>query len=145
KKWLGLRYRLIPFILGIIDDSARTGLPIQRMMPLCFPDDLQAHEYTEQFLLGPGLLVAPILDDGDIKTVYLPKGETWWDLNSGKSYEGGQVLNYKAGVETIPIFGRDGHMLCVGPSLSHLGDLNTARLLDEIWMFGMPAHNPVVM
>ena len=36
-------------------------------------------------------------------------------------------------------------MLCLGPVLKHLGEFNTARILDEVWMFGMPLHNPVVM
>jgi alpha-D-xyloside xylohydrolase len=36
-------------------------------------------------------------------------------------------------------------MLCLGPVLKNLGEFNTARILDEVWMFGMPLNNPVVM
>ena len=45
----------------------------------------------------------------------------------------------------IPAFGREGHMLCLGPTAKHTGEFNSARILDEVWMFGMPVHNPVVM
>ena len=36
-------------------------------------------------------------------------------------------------------------MLCLGPISNHTGEFNSARILDEVWMFGMPLHNPVVM
>ena len=36
-------------------------------------------------------------------------------------------------------------MLCLGPAAQHTGEFNSARILDEVWMFGMPVHNPVVM
>ena len=35
------------------------------------------------------------------------------------------------------VFGRDGHMLCLGPTARHTGEFNSARILDEVWMFGM--------
>lgn len=145
KVFWDLRYRLIPYVLGAIEDASRTGLPVQRMMALAFPQDKWSHQYTQQYLLGPALLVAPILDDSDIKMIYLPEGEAWWDLNTGVRYDGGQVLEYQCDINTIPVFGREGHMLCLGPVLNGLTDFNSARILEEVWLFGMPMHNPVVM
>lgn len=145
KQWLGLRYRLIPYVLGIIEEGVRGGQPVQSSMPLAFPKDTTAAAFDHQFLFGPAVLVAPILDDTGTTLVYLPAGEAWWDLNTGERYEGGQTLEYSCGLETIPAFGREGHMLAVGPTIAHLGEMNSARLLDEIWLFGMPIHNPVVM
>lgn len=145
KQWLGLRYRLIPYVLGIIEEGVRGGQPVQSSMPLAFPNDATAATFDHQFLFGPAVLVAPILDDTGSTVVYLPEGEAWWDLNTGERYEGAQSLEYRCGLDTIPAFGREGHMLAVGPTIAHLGEINSARLLDEIWLFGMPLHNPVVM
>nr|WP_306442019.1 TIM-barrel domain-containing protein [Pelistega suis] len=145
KTLLALRYRLIPYVLGIIEDATRTGLPVQRAMALAYPQDTYAHQYHQQFLFGPALLVAPILDSQDSKCIYLPEGDAWWDLNTGVRYEGGQVLEYHCDTSAIPVFGREGHMLCLGPDLKGLEEFNTARVLDEVWLFGMPIHNPVVM
>lgn len=143
--WLQWRYRLIPYVLGIIEDSVRTGLPVQRSMALAFPADTLAHAWDTQYLFGPALLVAPALHEGrDIK-VYLPKGDAWWDLNTGWRYEGGTTWTVEAGLDTLPIFGREGHMLCLGPTAQSTGEFNSARILDEVWMFGMPEHSPVVM
>lgn len=143
--WLQLRYRLIPYVLGAIEDAARTGLPVQRSMAMSFPADPEAHRWDTQYLLGPALLVAPAMKPGREIQVYLPQGEAWWDLNTGWRYEGGAIWTVDCDLDTLPVFGREGHMLCLGPTAQHTGEFNSARILDEVWMFGMPIHNPVVM
>ena len=96
-------------------------------------------------MLGPALLVAPVCQPGKRTFVYLPAGESWWDLITGWRYDGGATLEMEVGLDTLPVFGREGHMLCLGPVANHTGEFNSARILDEVWMFGMPIHNPVVM
>jgi alpha-D-xyloside xylohydrolase len=145
RHWLQWRYRLIPYVLGIIEDAVRSGLPVQRAMAQAFPADPMAHVWDTQYLLGPALLVAPVLHPGNETRVYLPAGDAWWDLNTGWRYEGGTTWTVPAGLDTLPVFGREGHMLCLGPSAQHTGEFNSARILDEVWMFGMPEHSPVVM
>nr|WP_257216565.1 glycoside hydrolase family 31 protein [Allopusillimonas soli] len=143
--WLQWRYRLVPYVLGIIEDAVRTGLPVQRSMALAFPSDHVAQAWDTQYMLGPALLVAPVLQPGKQVKVYLPEGDAWWDLNTGWRYEGGTTWTVEAGLDTLPLFGREGHMLCLGPTVQHSGEFNSARILDEVWMFGMPEHSPVVM
>lgn len=143
--WLQWRYRLVPYVLGIIEDAVRTGLPVQRSMALAFPSDPVAQVWDTQYLLGPALLVAPAVRPGREIQVYLPEGDAWWDLNTGWRYEGGTTWTVESELDTLPLFGREGHMLCLGPTAQHTGDFNSARILDEVWMFGMPEHSPVVM
>lgn len=143
--WLQWRYRLLPYVAGIIDDAVRTGLPVQRSMAQAYPADADAHAWDTQYLLGPALLVAPVMRSGGATEVYLPKGDAWWDLNTGWRYEGGTRWTVRPGLDTLPVFGREGHMLCLGPAAQHTGEINSARILEEVWMFGMPEHNPVVM
>lgn len=143
--WMQWRYRLIPYVLGAIEDAARTGLPVQRSMAMSFPADRTAHEWDTQYLLGPAILVAPVTHAGTQTEVYLPEGDAWWDLATGWRYEGGTTLALDVGLDSLPLFGREGHMLCLGPAAGHTGEFNSARILEEVWMFGMPVHNPVVM
>ncbi len=145
KHWLQWRYRLLPYVAGIIDDAVRTGLPVQRSMAQAYPADPDAHVWDTQYLLGPALLVAPVMQPGGETEVYLPQGDAWWDLNTGWRYEGGTRWTLRPGLDTLPVFGREGHMLCLGPVAQHTGEINSARILEEVWMFGMPEHNPVVM
>ena len=143
--WLQWRYRLIPYVLGIIEESVRCGLPVQRSMALEFPADAYAHEWDTQYMLGSALLVAPFLQSGDEIEVYLPEGNAWWDLSTGWRYEGGTTWTVKAGLDRLPVFGREGHMLCLGPTAPNTSEFNSARLLEEVWMFGMPECSPEVM
>ena len=145
RMWLAFRYRLIPYLLGAFEDAQRTGLPVMRSMPLAFPKDPVAHGHELQYLLGPALMVAPIVGPDRAIDVYFPRGEAWWDLNTGWRYEGGSRWKFELGPERMPVFGREGHMLCLGPTARHTGEFNSARILDEVWMFGMPLHNPCVM
>lgn len=145
KHWLQWRYRLVPYVLGIIEDAVRTGLPVQRTMAMVFPDDVVAHAWDTQYMLGPALLVAPATQPGRQVKVYLPEGAAWWDLNTGWRYEGGTTLLVDAGLDTLPVFGREGQMLCLGPAAPHTAEFNSARLLEEVWLFGMPEHSPAVM
>ena len=143
--WLQWRYRLVPYVLGILEDAVRTGLPVQRSMALAFPSDPMAQAWDTQYMFGPALLVAPVMQSGSQVRVYLPEGSAWWDLNTGWRYEGGTVWTLDVGLDSIPVFGREGHMLCLGPATESTSDFNSARLLEEVWMFGMPEHSPVVM
>lgn len=145
KHWLEWRYRLLPYVAGIIDDAVRSGLPVQRSMAQSYPADPEAHAWDTQYLLGPALLVAPVMQPGEEIKVYLPKGDAWWDLSTGWRYEGGTRWTMRAGLDTMPVFGREGHILCLGPVAQHTGEINSAKILEEVWMFGMPEHNPVVM
>ena len=144
-QWMQWRYRLIPYLLGAIEDAARTGLPVQRSMAMCFPQDRQSHDWDTQFMCGPALLVAPVTEPGQHAQIYLPESEGWWDLRTGWRYDGGQTLEMEVGLDVVPVFGREGHMLCLGPATRSTAEFNSAKLLDEVWMFGMPIHNPVVM
>jgi alpha-D-xyloside xylohydrolase len=145
RTWLHFRYRLIPYVMGAIEDAQRTGLPVMRAMPLAFPKDPEAFSYETQYLLGPALLVAPIVSADGKAVVYFPRGEAWWDLNTGWRYEGGTTWTFELGLDKLPVFGREGHMLCLGPAALHTGEFNSAKILDEVWMFGMPLHNPCAM
>ncbi len=144
-QWMQWRYRLVPYILGAVEDAGRTGLPVQRSMAMCFANDQEAHLWDSQYMLGPALLVAPLTKPGRLTQLYLPAGDAWWDLSTGWRYEGGIVLEMDVGLDSLPVFGREGHMLCLGPVATNTSEFNSARILDEVWMFGMPVHNPVVM
>ena len=143
--WLRWRYRLVPYVLGIIEESVRCGLPVQRALVLEFPDDPEVNAWPHQYMLGSTLLVAPFVKPGTKTEVYLPKGSDWWDLSTGWRYEGGTRWEIEADLDRLPVFGREGHMLCLGPAALNTSEFNSARLLEEVWMFGMPEHSPAVM
>jgi alpha-D-xyloside xylohydrolase len=110
-----------------------------RAMPLAFPDNALTRRYETQFMCGDALLVAPILAAGGEVEIALPPGG-WYDLNSRKRFAGRQVLKYKAPLDQFPVFGREGCVLPLGRAVQHTGEIDEARPVEQLWVFGRPAQ-----
>ncbi|WP_354666918.1 hypothetical protein [Thermus scotoductus] len=95
------------------------GLPLAKALPLAFPQDPWARGFEEEFLVGTDLLVAPLVEPGGKREVYLPEGR-WYDLWTGGLYEGPTLVRKKWPLEQIPLFAREGAVIPLGspsPSL----------------------------
>jgi len=139
RKWLALRYRLIPYLEQAIAQAMSSGMPVSRAMPLAFPDSRLARDFETQFMCGDALLVAPILRDGGEGDIALPPG-AWFDLNTRARYPGSQVLRYAAKLDQFPVFGREGYALPLGRAVQHTGELNAGVPLEALWIFGKPTQ-----
>jgi len=139
RKWLVFRYRLIPYLQTAIAEAVATGMPVMRAMALAFPTNALTRGYETQFLCGNALLVAPIVREGGEVEVALPAG-AWYDLNSRQRFPGGRVLRYKAALDQFPVFGREGFALPLGPAVQHTGEIDAAKPLEQLWVFGKPTH-----
>ena len=62
--WLVERYRILPYLLSAADDAARTGAPVLRPLVWQFQDDPAVADLGDEAMLGPALLVAPVLAQG---------------------------------------------------------------------------------
>ncbi len=112
RKYIRLRYRLLPYLYTLHFFSHRDGVPIARPLFMEFESDEDCYHIQDEFMLGGALLVAPVLSSGrDKRHVYLPyegDGEPieWKDWWSGDKYESGhRVLD--APLDTIPMFIRE--------------------------------------
>ncbi|HEY4046847.1 MAG TPA: TIM-barrel domain-containing protein [Acidobacteriaceae bacterium] len=115
RKYLNTRYRLLPYIYSAVSETHATGIPLIRGLWLHFPGDTKARAVADEYLFGPALLVAPVLEPGATKrAVYLPEG-TWWDFWTQQRITGGQTLEVAVDLETMPVFVRAGTTLATGP------------------------------
>jgi alpha-D-xyloside xylohydrolase len=137
RKWLHWRYRLIPYLQGCALEASQTGMPVMRAMALVFHEDRVARGFEGQYMLGPALLVAPVVEPGGSVSYYLPAGE-WFDIWEERWVEGPQVIQQKMPLDRIPIFGRKGQILPLGPIVQHTGELKPGVHVEEIWCFGEP-------
>ena len=78
----------MPYVYAQAKDCSEKGLPMVRALFVEFPHDAGAWLVEDEYMYGSQLLVAPLLESGSSRTVYLPKGK-WIDYQSGKVYEGG--------------------------------------------------------
>jgi alpha-glucosidase len=113
RDWLRLRYRLIPYLYTLYWRAAEFGEPMQR--PLCyeFDADPRAFADSDDFMLGPSLLVASVVEPGQReRSVYLPAGPAEWiDFWSGEHVAAGDTIIAAAPLERIPLFVPAGAML----------------------------------
>lgn len=109
--WLGVRESLRPYIDALYDNAHRHGDPLMRPLFWHYPDDAQSWQTEDQYLFGEDLLVAPVMHAGQRqRDAWLPSGHAWVGLD-GERYQGGQRITVAAGIETIPLFIREGSPL----------------------------------
>jgi alpha-glucosidase/alpha-D-xyloside xylohydrolase len=125
RKYLELRYRLMPYIYSALKETCETGLPIVRTLWLHYPDDPVAVARGDQYLFGRDLLVAPVVEKGAAsRTLYLPQG-TWYDFWTNELHEGGRELTRSVDLSTMPLYVRAGAVLPMGPLKQY-----TAEVID---------------
>ena len=83
------RYRLLPYIYTLAEESARTGLPMMRPLFMEFPEATSGNpldlEADSQFMWGPSMMLAPAPypETLDAYQVMLPPGD-WYDYWTGE-------------------------------------------------------------
>ncbi|BDZ39496.1 TIM-barrel domain-containing protein [Microbacterium suwonense] len=102
-----LRETLRDYLREVMAEASQSGLPAMRAMFLEFPDDAAVWDVKHQYLLGPDLLVAPVVEPGARqRRVYLPDGAVWLHSATGDEYAGAQWVTVPAPIEQIPVFVR---------------------------------------
>jgi alpha-glucosidase (family GH31 glycosyl hydrolase) len=98
-----------------VRECTTSGMPIMRPLWLHFPGDAKAVACADEYLWGPSLLVAPVVDKAaTARSVYLPPA-TWYDYWTGERIEGGREISRPVDLETIPLYVRAGSILPLGP------------------------------
>lgn len=119
RKFIELRYSLLPYMYSLFHEAVRNGLPVMRPLVLEYPNDRRTFNLSDQYLLGSQLLVAPICRPGaEHRAVYLPEG-VWYDFWTGAKYEGGRHHLAHASLESIPLFVKAGSIIPMTSGLQH--------------------------
>ena len=122
RKYLKLRYQLLPFLYTTLEEAHRTGVPLFRPLVLNYQDDPNTYNLDDEFMIGTDLLVAPVVKpDVTQRLVYLPKG-VWYDYWTNRKYQGGTMISAEAPLETAPMFVRGGAIIPTGPDLNYVGE-----------------------
>jgi alpha-glucosidase (family GH31 glycosyl hydrolase) len=115
RKYLDLRYRLLPYTYSAVRAAHEKGLPLMRALWLHYPNDPKAVQVSDQYLWGGDLLIAPVTEKGATsRSVYLPEG-TWYDFWTGEKVQGARTIQRTVDLATMPIYVRAGAVLPLGP------------------------------
>ncbi len=128
RKYLELRYRMLPYLYSAARECTVTGLPIIRALWLHYPDDPAAVARGDAYLWGRDILVAPVVEQGaSDRRLYLPRG-AWHDFWTGERVDGGREIARKVDLETMPLYVRAGAILPLGPVKQHTSEKVDAPL-----------------
>jgi alpha-glucosidase len=135
RKALELRYRLVPYYYSLAHQAAEKGTPLMRPLAMAYPEDPQVANLTSQWLMGDGLMPAPILSQTNHRSVYFPTG-TWYTFDSNQTRPGGQSADVSAELDEIPVFVRAGTILPLAPAIQHTDALPGGALDLQVYPGG---------
>lgn len=145
RKFVNLRYHLLPYYYDLFWEHTRNGLPVMRPLVMTYEDDDNVYECNDEFMIGTQILVAPIVCQGArSRSVYLPKGR-WVSYFDGQWYEGGQHVIVDAPLDTCPVFIKDKSVIPVYPygQLHSVEDAPKDVLYLRVWDSGNSEHEVV--
>ncbi|MBD3421829.1 MAG: hypothetical protein GF398_17075 [Chitinivibrionales bacterium] len=136
RKFIRLRYKLLPYLYNLYIHHECTGDPILRPLFYEFTDTraLALAHIDDQFMVGPAIMQAPFVDEqAQRRKVVLPKG-WWFDLVGGKWLEGGRNITVKKHDASTPLYVRDGSIIPLqkGVRRDNRNDLNDIELLVAV-------------
>ena len=133
RKYLELRYRMLPYIYSSVEQTHRTGLPLMRALWIAWPNDAKAAAIADEYMWGNHLLVAPVLEAGATRrTTYLPAGR-WWDFWSHQQMDGGAEVTRDIDLETIPLYVRAGAVIPMGPVKQYATEPNEEPVTLQVY------------
>ncbi len=136
REFIGLRYRLMPYLYSLVWEAHREGDPVWRPLAYHFPADEKAARVEDQVMVGPHIMVAPVTKrKATGRAVYLPGGK-WLEFFTGEVYEGPGTYEINAPLERIPVFLRQGAVIPVGPLMRYTDE----KPLDPLTLLIFPGE-----
>lgn len=127
-----LRYSLMPYLYSLNGHVHFDDYTMMRPLVMDFTADVATREISDQFMLGPAFMAAPVTEYGSRKReVYFPQGEVWYDYYTCKIINGGDRKEVEAPYNRMPLYVRGGSIVPVGPEIQWSDE----RPADEITLY----------
>jgi alpha-glucosidase len=133
RKYVELRYKLLPYLYTSFYQYTKDGYPILR--PLAFVDQADPNllHRSDEFMFGPNVLISPILKENSKgKYVYLPRNN-WYNYWTGEMITGGQEQWVDAPLEVMPIFIKAGTIIPYYPIQQFVGEKTIDQLTLNVY------------
>jgi alpha-D-xyloside xylohydrolase len=108
-----VKHSLMPYLFAQSVKATQTGVPVMRPMVMEYPGDPLCHTLDKQYMLGDGLLAAPVFHDDGHCDVYLPDG-MFTNFFTGEVVQGGRLIRGKYNYMTMPVFIPENTLIAMG-------------------------------
>lgn len=138
RKCAEMKYRLMPYVYSEAVTSSANGWPMMRALLLEFPDDPGAWRVDDEYMFGSSILVAPMMEAGSSRDVYLPGKGKWIDYQTGRVYTPGWHRIDTAEMPVV-IMVKDGTALPILPVAQSTDRLEWNKLTWKPFSADIPA------
>jgi len=146
RSFMNLRYQLLPYIYTLTYEASAEGTPIIRPLFYEFPGDSATYDIVNEYMFGGDILVAPVIEQGqEIIPVYLPKDANWYNYWDNVFYEGGQWIEIRTNLETIPIFIKAGSFIPMVPAVNSTDDYSSEKITIRYYVDEKEGFNTGMM
>jgi alpha-glucosidase len=115
RRYIELRYKLLPYIYTGVEESTRTGVPFMRPIFLEYPQLESAYDDDRDFLFGPDLFVAPVVTEKvDPLQIALPPGQ-WYDFWTSQKHPSTEKITVSPAIDEVPLYVRAGAIIPMKP------------------------------
>ncbi len=130
KKFIELRYQLLPYIYTSFWRYANEGIPMIKSLVLYDQEDIHTHYRNDEFVIGEKILVCPITEpNAKGRRMYFPYGN-WYNLWTEEIMEGGQELWVDADLDTMPVFVKEGAIIPKYPIQQFVGE----KIIEQVFL-----------
>jgi len=129
------RYRLLPYLYSSFYTAHKTGMPINRMLPINYTFDNKVYEgkFENQFLFGDNMLVCPVESNKQITDVYLPGNHKWYRLSNDEAFDGAKSYSVAAPLDDLPVFIKAGAIIPMQSVIQHTKEKGNGILYLHVW------------
>jgi alpha-glucosidase len=122
RRYIELRYKLLPYIYTGIEQMTRSGLPFMRPVFLDYPQLESFYNDDRDFLFGSDLFLAPVATETvDPELVQLPPG-AWYDYWTSQKHAGTENLTLHPALDELPLYVRGGAIIPMQPVVQSTGE-----------------------
>jgi alpha-glucosidase len=133
RKFIELRYKLLPYIYSAFWEHHRYGFPILRPVVMLEQDNITNKYREDEFTFGDKILVCPVLQEGATsRKVYLPEG-AWYDYWTHAALDGGEEYMVGAPLDSMPVFVKAGSVIPEYPVMQHVNEFEIDELMFQIY------------
>ncbi|MFD0990494.1 glycoside hydrolase family 31 protein [Mariniflexile jejuense] len=133
RKFIEIRYQLLPYLYTAFWRYANEGVPILKSLVLFDQADTHTHYRNDEFIFGEKILACPITEpNAKGRRMYFPVGD-WYNFWNNEVLEGGQELWVDADLDSMPIFVKAGSIIPKYPIQQYVGEKTIDELILDVY------------
>jgi alpha-glucosidase len=134
RKYIELRYKLMPYLYSGIEESTRTGVPLMRPLFLEYPQASEFYGDNRDFLFGRDFFVAPVTTDMvDAEEISLPPGE-WYDFWTNVRLTSKEKIALHPRLDEMPLYVRAGAIVPMQPVVQYTDEKPNGPLELRVYL-----------